>query len=49
MAVAVVIAVTHWLGHLGAFGPQPSDLQDLLVGYPAAFVVFIIGAVLAGQ
>lgn len=49
MAVGVVILVIHWLGHLGAFGGQPSSLADLLVGYPAGAVVFLIGAVLAGQ
>lgn len=49
MAVAVVIGAVHWLGHLGAFGGEPSGLQDLLVGYPAAGVLFIAGAILAGQ
>ena len=49
MAVGVVIMVVHWLGHLGVFGGQPSSLADLLVGYPAAFVVIFIGVVLAGQ
>lgn len=49
MAVGAVILVTHWLGHLGAFGSQPSSLADLLVGYPTGAVVFLLGAVLAGQ
>ena len=49
MAAGAVILVTHWLGHLGAFGAQPSSLADLLVGYPAGAVVFLLGAVLAGQ
>ncbi|NEK95470.1 hypothetical protein GCU67_15040 [Modestobacter muralis] len=49
MALGVLIAVTHWLGHIGAFGDQPSGFVDLVAGYPAAAVVFILGAVLAGQ
>lgn len=49
MGVGVVIAVVHWLGHVGAFGGQPSNLTDLLAGYPAAALVFMAGAILAGQ
>lgn len=49
MGVGLVIAVVHWLGHVGAFGSQPSSLTDLLAGYPAAALVFIVGAILAGQ
>lgn len=49
MALGVLIAVVHWLAHIGAFGVQPSNLTDLLAGYPAAAVVFIAGAMLAGQ
>lgn len=49
MALGAVIAVVHWLGHIGAFGGQPSNLTDLLAGYPAAAVVFIAGGILAGQ
>lgn len=49
MAIGVVIAVVHWLAHIGTFGGQPSGLTDLLVGYPAAAVVFVVGAILAGQ
>lgn len=49
MAAGVLIVLTHWLGHLGAFGGQPSSLADLVVGYPTGAVMFLIGAVLAGQ
>ena len=49
MAIGVVIGVVHWLAHIGTFGGQPSGLTDLLAGYPAAAVVFVVGAILAGQ
>lgn len=49
MAVGAAIAVVHWLGHVGVFGAQPSNLTDLLAGYPAGALVFIVGAILAGQ
>lgn len=49
MGAGGVIAVVHWLAHVGTFGGQPSSLADLLAGYPAAAVVFVLGAILAGQ
>lgn len=50
MLVAVLIAVTHMLAHLQAWGGgPPSGLADLLVGYPTAGVLFVVGAILAGQ
>ncbi|WP_218938342.1 hypothetical protein [Modestobacter altitudinis] len=49
MALGLVTAIVHWLGHIGVFGGQPSGLNDLLAGYPAAAVVFFLGAILAGQ
>lgn len=49
MAVGVVVAVIHWFAHLGAFGAQPSALVDVLAGYPAGGVLFVAGAILAGQ
>lgn len=49
MTAGAVIAVVHWLGHVGVFGGQPSSVVDLLAGYPAAAVVFVLGAILAGQ
>ena len=49
MGIGLVIAVTHWLAHVGAFGGEPSSLLDLLAGYPTAAVVVLFGAILAGQ
>lgn len=49
MALGVVVAIVHWLAHIGAFGGQPSSLVDVLAGYPAGALLFILGAILAGQ
>lgn len=49
MAIGALVVVVHLLGHLGVFGAEPSGWQDLTVGYPAGAVLFLLGAVLAGQ
>ena len=50
MVAAVLLALEHVAAHLGAFGgQQPPLLIDLLAGWPLAGVLFIIGAMLAGQ
>lgn len=46
MAVAALVAVVHLAQHLAS---SPSGFADLVAGYPAAGVVFIVGAVLAGR
>jgi len=43
------VAVVHLLAHFGAFGSQPTGWEDLLVGYPAAGLLFLGGAYLAGR
>lgn len=50
MVLAGLLALEHAAAHLGAFGrSQPPTLVDLLAGWPLAAVLFIIGALLAGQ
>ena len=50
MVLAGLLALEHAAAHLGAFGrSQPPTLVDLLAGWPLAVVLFIIGALLAGQ
>ena len=50
MVAAALLAVEHVAAHLGAFGvQQPPLLIDLLAGWPLAAVLFMIGAMLAGQ
>jgi hypothetical protein len=49
MVVGGVMAVVHWLAHLGTFGGQPPGIVDLVAGYPMAAVLFLAGAITAGQ
>jgi len=50
MVAAALLALEHVAAHLGAFGQQqPPLLIDLIAGWPLAAVLFMIGAMLAGQ
>lgn len=50
MLAGAVVAITHWLAHLEAFGPgQPPGWMDLAAGYPMGGVLLIFGAILAGR
>lgn len=44
--VGGIIAAVHLVMHLTG---SPSGLTDLAAGYPMAGLIFIVGAVLAGQ
>ena len=45
--LAGLVAVQHLVAH-GGFGPLPMSMgwQDILVGYPTAMVLAIIGAIM---
>ena len=50
MVVGALIAISHWLAHLEAFGPgQPPGWLDLVAGYPAGGLLIVVGAILAGK
>lgn len=50
MIAGGLILLIHWLTHLEVFGPQqPPFILDMLVGYPAGFLIFIAGAVVASR
>lgn len=49
VALGAVIAVTHWLAHLGALGGEPSLTWDIVAGYPAGALLILVGFVLVGQ
>lgn len=50
VAAAVVMAVVHWVAHLGVrVLPMSMGWQDLAVGYPAAALLGVAGAILLGQ
>lgn len=48
-ALAVIIAATHVLEHLGVFQVMSPGWEDLLVGYPAAGVLAILAAAALGR
>ena len=50
MALGALVAVSHWLAHLEAFGPgQPPGWLDLVAGYPTGAVLIVAGAILASK
>lgn len=50
MLAGVVVAASHWLAHLEAFGPgQPPGWLDLAAGYPMGATLLIVGAMIAGR
>jgi hypothetical protein len=44
VVLAVLVGVSHWVGHLGAFHIASPGMEDLLVGYPTAFLLGVLGA-----
>lgn len=50
MIVGALVAATHWLAHLEAFGPgQPPGWVDLVAGYPTGGLLLVAGMILAGR
>jgi len=49
MLIGLLVAVQHWLAHLGIYGAQPPGWIDLVAGYPIAAVLILIGAMTAGN
>jgi hypothetical protein len=50
MVGAAGMGLVHAGDHFGAFGTaQPAGLTDLLFGWPMSAVIFLMGAVMAGQ
>ena len=48
IAVGVLGGLAPWTAHVAIKGGPPG-IQDLLIGYPTAAVLMIVGAVLAGR
>ena len=46
--IAVVIAVTHFAEHAGSIRLMSPGLEDLLIGWPMAAVLGIVGAFVYG-
>jgi hypothetical protein len=49
MAAGVIVGAAHWVAHLAPPDQQPPVYLDLLAGYPAAGILLVGGAILAGQ
>ena len=50
MIAGGLILTVHWLTHIEVFGAQqPPLIVDFLAGYPAGFLVFIFGAIVASR
>ncbi|GHF12680.1 hypothetical protein [Pseudolysinimonas yzui] len=50
MIVGAIVAATHWLAHLEAFGPgQPPGWVDLVAGYPTGGLLLVAGLIIAGR
>ncbi|WP_417235776.1 hypothetical protein [Arthrobacter sp.] len=48
MALGILVGLSHWIAHIAVVGGPPG-VQDLLIGYPTAGLLVIVGAVMAGQ
>lgn len=48
MALGALVALSHWMAHIAMKGGPPG-IQDLLVGYPTAGILIVVGAIMAGQ
>lgn len=50
MGIGAVMAAVHIFAHLGDFSLlSTSAMDDLLLGWPMAAVLFLVGAILAGR
>lgn len=50
LLLGALVLVTHWLAHVGVFGPsQPPGWTELFAGYPMGAFMLIAGAILAGR
>jgi di/tricarboxylate transporter len=49
IGAAPVVFLSHLLEHTGVFQLMGTRLQDILVGYPTAVALLVVGVVLLGQ
>lgn len=49
MVLGALVALIHMIAHLAPPEQQPGLALDIAVGYPAAALLFLFGAMLAGQ
>lgn len=46
VGLALVIGVSHWLAHIGAWGFASQGVMDLVAGYPVAAALGVLGAII---
>jgi di/tricarboxylate transporter len=49
VGLGVVVGVSHWLTHLGAWDFASQGIEDLVAGYPMAVLLGIGGAVVLSR
>ena len=49
VGLAIVVGVSHWLEHLGAFSIASQPVEDLVAGYPTAGLLGIAGAIVLSR
>lgn len=49
VGLGVVVGVSHWLTHLGAWDFASQGIEDLVAGYPMALLLGIGGAVVLSR
>lgn len=49
VALGIVVGVSHWLTHLGAWDFASQGIEDLIAGYPMAALLGIGGAVVLSR
>ncbi|MGH2635130.1 MAG: hypothetical protein ACRDHU_03170 [Actinomycetota bacterium] len=49
VGLAIVVGVSHWLTHLGAWDFASQGIEDLVAGYPMAALLGIGGAIVLSR
>jgi hypothetical protein len=47
--VAVILAVSHFFEHLNLFQVMSAGLEDVLIGWPLAIMLALVGAIVWGR
>jgi hypothetical protein len=49
VALGLIVGVSHWLTHIGAWDFARQGVEDLVAGYPMAALLGIVGAVVLSR
>lgn len=45
----IVVAMSHWLTHIGTWDFASQGIEDLIAGYPMAALLVVVGAVVLSR